>query len=711
MRTRVPILLIPALCFAVSACGRRPLQSDQVKRNLMFAEILDREDHRDLGNDDFFITHLRDTSQPRVQEWCAIALGRIANTRALPWLFEALHSRYAAVRAASAFALGEAEDRDLLRSEGRAANPRTAVELRGMLDDPALTVSMRAMEALGKAGRPEDATEIAARIQRLDYDRSPAVRTCVYLGISSLMRLRNPAVRPTLERLAAAHDVEIQWRALNALTRMGAREARPVFERCIRSADTNVRAYAARALGICGDPALATLLEPLLSAGEGEVRQPLAVRVSALQALTALQARQSAAAIEKALVASPIGATDPGSLDQLNFAVQAVSALGTLGAADNAPTLQRMTRLAAPVACGAVVALARVCRPDPETFFSLIGGTRFDTPAGMRAWASALGELGGARAQSELQSLLMRSAEDNAPSAIREALPTILQALARLQPAGLQEMIVTYLRARDGVVLRAALSAYQPPASLAAPWKPVLEAYAGITGGQEPETRAALLNSLAQWRDSLEVQTFLQSALRDPERNARIAAARILREAGVASIPADPGPAASRSSRMMYGLLASARQDRTLAILETARGTIEIELFREDAPVTVANFVALAQDGFFDGHTFMRVVPYFVIQGGDPRDDQEGGPGYAIRCEINMHPFERGSLGMALSGKDTGGSQFFITLSPQPHLDGGYTCFGRVISGMPAAEHMIAGDKILKVRIQEGKSFLDHRNY
>jgi cyclophilin family peptidyl-prolyl cis-trans isomerase len=82
----------------------------------------------------------------------------------------------------------------------------------------------------------------------------------------------------------------------------------------------------------------------------------------------------------------------------------------------------------------------------------------------------------------------------------------------------------------------------------------------------------------------------------------------------------------------------------------------------------------------------MRVVPYFVIQGGDPRNDQECGPGYTIRCEINMRPFERGSLGMALSGKDTGGSQFFITLSPQPHLDGGYTCFGHVISGMPAVE-------------------------
>jgi cyclophilin family peptidyl-prolyl cis-trans isomerase len=109
--------------------------------------------------------------------------------------------------------------------------------------------------------------------------------------------------------------------------------------------------------------------------------------------------------------------------------------------------------------------------------------------------------------------------------------------------------------------------------------------------------------------------------------------------------------------------------------------------------------------------SFMRVVPNFVIQSGDPRNDQEGGPGYSIRCEINMRPYERGSVGMALAGKDTGGSQFFITMSAQPHLDGGYTCFGRVISGMPAVDHMVPGDRIVKVRIEEDITALDYRRY
>jgi cyclophilin family peptidyl-prolyl cis-trans isomerase len=157
--------------------------------------------------------------------------------------------------------------------------------------------------------------------------------------------------------------------------------------------------------------------------------------------------------------------------------------------------------------------------------------------------------------------------------------------------------------------------------------------------------------------------------------------------------------------------VAAARKDRTLAVISTSRGTIEVELFREDAPLTVDNFVFLAKQGFYDGLTFLRVVPHFVIQGGDPRNDQEGGPGYSIRCEINLRPFERGSVGMALSGKDTGGSQFFITLSPQPHLDGGYTCFGYVISGMPVAERITPGDLIQTIRIKEDVTFFDYRRF
>ena len=116
--------------------------------------------------------------------------------------------------------------------------------------------------------------------------------------------------------------------------------------------------------------------------------------------------------------------------------------------------------------------------------------------------------------------------------------------------------------------------------------------------------------------------------------------------------------------------------------------------------MTAWNFATLAKRGYFDGTTFMRVVPNFVLQGGDPRNDMSGGPGYAIRDEINMEKYTRGAVGMALSGPDTGGSQFFITHSPQPHLDGGYTVFAHVISGLEDVADLVErGDRVETILI------------
>ena len=111
--------------------------------------------------------------------------------------------------------------------------------------------------------------------------------------------------------------------------------------------------------------------------------------------------------------------------------------------------------------------------------------------------------------------------------------------------------------------------------------------------------------------------------------------------------------------------------------MKTEKGDIHIEFFDEDAPNTVKNFKNLIQDGFYDGLNFHRVIPNFVIQGGCPNGTGTGGPGYHIPCEINTQKHLAGSLSMAHAGKDTGGSQFFICHSPQPHLDGVHTVFGK----------------------------------
>src|SRR5216110_3429414 len=118
--------------------------------------------------------------------------------------------------------------------------------------------------------------------------------------------------------------------------------------------------------------------------------------------------------------------------------------------------------------------------------------------------------------------------------------------------------------------------------------------------------------------------------------------------------------------------------------IETERGPVVVELFPAEAPLTVAAFLLLLERRYFDGSTWHRVVPNLVVQDGDPRGDGWGGPGFALRDETNPMRYETGTVGMALSGPDTGGSQFFITHSPQPHLDGTYTVFGRVVSGLGA---------------------------
>ena len=145
----------------------------------------------------------------------------------------------------------------------------------------------------------------------------------------------------------------------------------------------------------------------------------------------------------------------------------------------------------------------------------------------------------------------------------------------------------------------------------------------------------------------------------------------------------------------------------TRAIMETDKGTIHLDLFDTDAPNTVQNFVKLSKSGFYDGLAFHRVIPNFMIQGGCPNTREgavgmpgTGGPGYKINCEINLNKHQAGSLSMAHAGKNTGGSQFFICHSPQPHLDGVHTVFGKT-ADMDVVNAIRQGDRILSVKIEE----------
>ena len=141
------------------------------------------------------------------------------------------------------------------------------------------------------------------------------------------------------------------------------------------------------------------------------------------------------------------------------------------------------------------------------------------------------------------------------------------------------------------------------------------------------------------------------------------------------------------------------------AEIHTEKGGMKVLFFEKDAPNTVANFVKLAREGFYDGLTFHRVIPDFVIQGGCPKGDGTGGPGYTIKCELNgdNQYHDRGVLSMAHAGRDTGGSQFFICHNRRntAHLDRRHTCFGQVYEGLEVIDAIRQGDKIIKIVITE----------
>jgi peptidyl-prolyl cis-trans isomerase B (cyclophilin B) len=143
----------------------------------------------------------------------------------------------------------------------------------------------------------------------------------------------------------------------------------------------------------------------------------------------------------------------------------------------------------------------------------------------------------------------------------------------------------------------------------------------------------------------------------------------------------------------------------TTATLTTQYGDMKIEFFDKEAPITVDNFVRLAKSGFYDGLTFHRVIPDFVVQGGDPTGTGAGGPGYSIKCELtgDNQYHDRGVLSMAHAGRDTGGSQFFICHSRRntSHLDRKHTCFGKVTEGVDIVDQIRQGDKIEKIVVHE----------
>jgi cyclophilin family peptidyl-prolyl cis-trans isomerase len=281
------------------------------------------------------------------------------------------------------------------------------------------------------------------------------------------------------------------------------------------------------------------------------------------------------------------------------------------------------------------------------------------------------------------------------------AAPDFLRALAAFKPASLAVTLHERLKDADVVVRATAaelLGELPPDETNARALTAALPV--ALADKNLNDAALAILDSLAKQKSASANQA-IKTALDSDDYLIRRRAVTLLQANGAGDFSSRIGIVRSRNRAADYERALARIGKRFNAVVTTSRGSFTIELLPEEAPLNVDNFIQLATRGYFRLITIHRVVPNFVIQDGDPRGDGNGGPGYQIRCEINEVPYDRGAVGMALSGKDTGGSQWFVTHSPQPHLDGGYTVFGRVVSGMEVVDATVRGDVIRSIRITE----------
>ena len=629
--------------------------------------------------------------EPRVRHRAALAIGRVGLSDGVPALVALLEDAEPDVRGIAAFAIGLVGDTD------------GVAPLVAALADDAPLVRGRAAEGLGLvcetargesptcddtvapaiAGMAEGYIAAAGAMTGDEQTASSPEADAWRLAAFALVRMRDwPALaRITID--ASGRPVTSWWPVAYALQRVGDAagvEPRAALRALAASDAVTTAAFAMRALGDHRDEtARATLTEAARNA-VADVR----VRIAAVRALARLQAGPSVSTLLEVLQAP--------NLDD-NLRLEIVTALGALGDARAVPML--LDLMADPWPLVRAAALEGVARLDPDSFTLVLSGLLPDADWRVRAaLAGTLATLPREIAAPRLEEL-WKDEDRRVHGAALSAAVT-----AKLPEA--EAWIREGLTSDDAGARAAAASALgrmQPAWGVDA----LREAYDEWAIEPDYGPRAAALGALARY--GLEAaRESLTRALEDREWAMRVRARALLESLGADPIAPEairpvpnPWPSATFADAALIAPPYSPQ-----VYLETTHGTIQIELDVINAPLTSWNFLELARRGFYYGVTFHRVVPNFVVQAGDPRGDGEGGSTRTIRDEFNTRPYVRGTVGMALSWADTGSSQFFITHGPSPHLDGRYTVFGRVVSGMEAVDRIRQGDAILAVRVVTG---------
>jgi len=577
---------------------------------------------------------------PRTRARAALALGRIQDAASAGSLAILSDDADPWVVDTALFALGQLG----LASGTHAIEPAVeACSRHATAGEPDLVA--RAIECLGKQAPGDGATRIDTAFDHPDA-RVRAAAADAAMRLRFVPTWRGESERPPewpdalvvrLDGALGDADVTVRRAAAHAASRYGEPRLVATLERALDDADATVRLFAARALGRSGVPESGHALAQACADPDAGVRT---------EAVAALEALGASDRIPADLARDP------------SFHVRARLA-AALGGSERSDGVALLTTLlddeSTTVVAAAVEAASTIPGgPGIDAVLARVADPRWPVRVAAARAAGRLGDGGWAA--------LERLATDDDPR-VRAAVVEGVE--GREDDPRAQRWIRAALTgpslAERGTAV-ARMAASHAPDRI----ERLVEAHDGATGPDGAEIREAIRTALAE----------------DPDP-----ASRALRARSTADQPAEPpfGP--------------WEEGEAPVVAIDTDKGSFEIRLLPEAAPFHVANFVGLIREGFYDGLPWHRVVPDFVIQGGDPEGTGWGGPGWALPDEISTTPFARGTVGMPKSAKDTGGCQIFVTHVPTPHLDGNYTVFGEVVSGIDVIDRIEVGDRILFARV------------
>ncbi|HET8635152.1 MAG TPA: peptidylprolyl isomerase [Gemmatimonadales bacterium] len=660
----------------LAGADARPAAAQQSAAVEVLAPVLQAEDSRRF--DEATLTAAMSHPDSFVRSTAAIAIGRIGDARGLDLLVRGMSDPDTTVRLAAVFGLG------LLRDTAAIGPILERLRAEPVLD---LSSAVEAMTTLAKIGGPQVGDIFRAILDgRAALDLSALELLRRQIALES-WRLGPDAPVASLLPLVSDTSSDMRWRAVYSLSRLRPVSAARRLAEAVRDPLAYTRAAAVRAFtpgyvdsaGL-GRTTIARLLTPLLTDDNA------GVRIAALRAVGALGDTSLVGRVADRL-------DDP----MPNVRVAAIQALGDLGGPVAARELGRMLDGKPVFAMGraALIALARVDTAAARPWLA--------TWSARPDWAGRMAAAEAGAAYAGRPALL----DDRDP---RVASAALLAWSSSEDPPG-QDLLAearTRLRSSDAVVRAVAagiLARVHDPSDVGA----LADAYGRAARDSFPDAALAALDGLRQIAQgstaaAAAVQRQFLGRARRPDDYVIRAWAESAWPAAAArwgpAYPLDPGRTLQDYREILRRyVVAPDSVRRPHVIIETEqRGNIELELMGPEAPLTVANFLSLVDRHFFDGNRWHRVVPDFVVQDGDPRGDGWGSSGTPIRDEINRQRYVQPLIGMALSGPDTGSSQWFINLSPQPHLDGTYTVFGKVVGGLQVLTRITQGDIIRTIR-------------